>query len=558
MLRCRLPVVAAVNGPAVGLGCSVIALSDVVYLAESAYLSDPHVTVGLVAADGGPLTWPLHTSLLLAKEYAFTGDRISATRAREIGLANHVLPDDEMFPAALATAHKIAKLPKQAVEATKRVLNLHAERAVLATIDFAMASETESFDTDDLRANVDRFLGRSPSPDRRPDRVMLPDAERVTVADYRTALHAWLDEHREVLAPRYAPPGTLDEQVAQMQRVKALLFEADWMRYGWPERVGGLGGSPMLRTELGAAIAGRDLTDPGLYSLVEVLAPTLIDYAPPELAAEVVPRLLSGAEMWCQGFSEPGTGSDLSSLTCRAQPDGDAATASTWIINGQKVWTSLAQYSERCVLLTRTGPPDSRHRGITAFFVDMDSPGISVAPLEMINGMHEFAEVFFDDVVVPADRMLGELHGGWAVAMSILPYERSSCFWQRIAYLYRRLQLLVEAAPDDDRTAEVVGDAFVQLHALRARSRATQHRLAAGATLGAETSIDKVLVATAEQAVYDAARRLLPGVVELDDSVPGATWRSEYLYSRAATIYGGTAEVQRNIIARRLLELGDE
>ena len=160
MLRCRIPVVAAVNGPAVGLGCSVIALSDVVYMAESAYLSDPHVTVGLVAADGGPLTWPLHTSLLLAKEYAFTGDRISATRAAEIGLANHVCPDGEVFDAALAAGHKIAKLPRQAVEATKRVLNLHAERAVLATIDFAMSAETESFDTPDLRANVDRFLGR--------------------------------------------------------------------------------------------------------------------------------------------------------------------------------------------------------------------------------------------------------------------------------------------------------------------------------------------------------------------------------------------------------------
>ena len=160
MLRCRIPVVAAVNGPAVGLGCSVIALSDVVYMAESAYLSDPHVTVGLVAADGGPLTWPLHTSLLLAKEYAFTGDRISATRAAEIGLANHVCPDAEVLAAATAAAHKIATLPRQAVEATKRVLNLHAERAVLATIDFAMAAEAESFDTPDLRANVDRFLGR--------------------------------------------------------------------------------------------------------------------------------------------------------------------------------------------------------------------------------------------------------------------------------------------------------------------------------------------------------------------------------------------------------------
>ncbi len=161
MIRCRIPVVAAVNGPAVGLGCSVVALSDVVYMAESAYLSDPHVTVGLVAADGGPLTWPLHTSLLLAKEYAFTGDRISAARAREIGLTNHVCPDDEVLASALAAAHRIAALPQQAVEATKRVLNMHLEHAVLATIDFAMAAEASSFDTDDLQNNVARFLKRS-------------------------------------------------------------------------------------------------------------------------------------------------------------------------------------------------------------------------------------------------------------------------------------------------------------------------------------------------------------------------------------------------------------
>jgi enoyl-CoA hydratase/carnithine racemase len=161
MIRCRIPVVAAVNGPAVGLGCSVIALSDVVYMAESAYLADPHVAVGLVAADGGPLTWPLHTSLLLAKEYAFTGDRISAARAAAIGLANHVCKDGEVLPAAIAAAKKIAALPPQAVQATKRALNLHVERSVLATIDFAMAAETASFDTPELRANVDRFLKRS-------------------------------------------------------------------------------------------------------------------------------------------------------------------------------------------------------------------------------------------------------------------------------------------------------------------------------------------------------------------------------------------------------------
>jgi alkylation response protein AidB-like acyl-CoA dehydrogenase len=380
----------------------------------------------------------------------------------------------------------------------------------------------------------------------------------VEIAEFRARLHEWLDAHHGELAPTYPPPGSLDDHVAQMQRVKGVLYEAGWMRWGWPERVGGLGGSPMLRTELGAAIAGRELADPGLWSLIEVLAPSVIDFARPELAATVVPRLLSGAEMWCQGFSEPGTGSDLASLSCRAVPDGDPATAARWVISGQKVWTSLAQHSARCVLLTRTGPPGSRHRGITAFLVDMDTPGITVAPLEMINGVREFAEVFLDDVVVPADRMVGELHGGWAVAMSILPYERSSCFWQRTAHLYRRLQQVVEAAPDGDRAAEVVGAAYLQLHVLRARSRETQHRLAAGATLGPETSIDKVLVAAADQAVYDAARHLLPGVVETDDTGPAARWRAEYLFSRAATIYGGTSEVQRNIIARRLLDLGAE
>jgi len=161
MVRCRVPLVAAVNGPAVGLGCSVIALSDIVYMAESAYLADPHVAVGLVAADGGPLAWPLHMSLHLAKEGAFTGDRITAKRAAEIGLANHVCPDGEVLPAALKAAHKIAALPRQAVEATKRVLNMHLERAVLATLDFALAAETESFDTPELRANIDRFIGRS-------------------------------------------------------------------------------------------------------------------------------------------------------------------------------------------------------------------------------------------------------------------------------------------------------------------------------------------------------------------------------------------------------------
>ncbi|WP_234390505.1 enoyl-CoA hydratase/isomerase family protein [Streptomyces sp. MMG1533] len=157
MARCRVPVIAAVNGPAVGLGCSLVALSDIVYLADSAYLADPHVQVGLVAADGGPLTWPLHTSLLLAKEYALTGARIPAERAVAMGLANHVVADP--LAEATACAKRIAGLPRQAVESTKRVLNMHLERAVLATLDYATTAEEQSFRTEDFRATIARLTG---------------------------------------------------------------------------------------------------------------------------------------------------------------------------------------------------------------------------------------------------------------------------------------------------------------------------------------------------------------------------------------------------------------
>lgn len=160
MVECRLPVVAAVNGPAVGLGCSIVALSDVVYIAESAHLADPHLLVGLVAADGAAVTWPLLVSLQLAKEYALTGERIPARRAAEIGLANHVVPDDSVVAEALACAHRIAKLPKQATEDTKRLLNIHLERAVSATLDFAFAAEDRSFTSPEVRANLDRLLKR--------------------------------------------------------------------------------------------------------------------------------------------------------------------------------------------------------------------------------------------------------------------------------------------------------------------------------------------------------------------------------------------------------------
>jgi alkylation response protein AidB-like acyl-CoA dehydrogenase len=368
------------------------------------------------------------------------------------------------------------------------------------------------------------------------------------------------------------------------------------MRYGWPESVGGYGGPALLRAVLGEEVTARGLAEPGIYSMIEVLTPTMISYAPPALAAEMVPLLLSGREQWCQGFSEPGSGSDLASLSTKAVPRGD-----DWVITGQKVWTSLAQHAQRCVLLTRTAPglpspgetsgvspterpnrsivrtplglpdrpasrgtpPDPRanvsdkHGGITAFFVDMDSPGITVRPLRTMHGVDEFAEVFLDDVVVPGSRMLGQPGDGWRLASDLLPYERSTCFWHRTAYLYSRLDRLVASAfagTASSADEAAIGSAYLALHVARCRSRETQYRLAAAGTLGPETSIDKILLQSAEQQLYDTARDLLPGAVELEES----SWRAEFLYSRAATIYGGTAEIQRNIIARRLLDLGKE
>jgi enoyl-CoA hydratase len=161
MVRCRVPIVAAVNGPAVGLGCSLVALSDIVFMGESAHLADPHVLLGLVAADGGPVVWPLLTSLQLAKEYALTGDRITAERAAAIGLANHVCADDEVMNEAMDCAQRIARLPQGAAEDTKRVLNIQMERAILAVLDYALAAEGRSFTSPELRANVDRMLKRS-------------------------------------------------------------------------------------------------------------------------------------------------------------------------------------------------------------------------------------------------------------------------------------------------------------------------------------------------------------------------------------------------------------
>src|SRR5688572_12043979 len=273
--------------------------------------------------------------------------------------------------------------------------------------------------------------------------------------ELRPALDAWLDGHSEELAPAEDAHATLDGEMAQLSKVKRLTFDAGWMRWGWPERVGGLGGSPLLRGYLGEALTLRGFVEPGSYSMTEVLLPTMIDYAPADLASVMVPRYLRGEETWCQGFSEPSTGSNLGSLACRAVRTDDG-----WLVNGQKVWTSFATHAQRCVLLTRTGTPESAHRGITALFVDMDTPGIVARPLEALHGVPELCEVFFDDVLVPFERTLGSEGQGWAVAMDLLPYERSTALWHRGALLHRRLQQFLEAVPEGEVTPSEVGEVY--------------------------------------------------------------------------------------------------
>ena len=374
---------------------------------------------------------------------------------------------------------------------------------------------------------------------------------------FRAELGRWLADHAADLDRFRHLPTDLDGQFAVLGDLQRLLFDAGWLRWGWPEALGGLGGSSLLRGVLSEELAAAGCPPPFSFGMMEVLAPAVARFAP-DIAARSLPPLLRGDEAWCQGFSEPEAGSDLASLRLRAVDEGDA-----WRVNGQKVWTSWAQYAQRCILLARTGSVEEAHRGITALFVDMDSPGVTVRPLRAMSGDAEFAEIFFDDVVVPKDRTIGAVGGGWAVTMYVLSCERGAVAWQRQAWMHRRLGDLLAAAgaADPGRVADApegaswAGDTFANLYALRLASRRTFRRLDAGEIPGPDASVDKILMATAEQGLFDGAVEIVPEALLAGDDVAAQTWRTDYFYSRAASIYGGTSEIQRNIVAEHLLGL---
>lgn len=373
----------------------------------------------------------------------------------------------------------------------------------------------------------------------------------VDVERFAADFQRWLADHDDELAPfRCEPVGSLEEAFEDARQLQRMLYDAGWSRWGWPEACGGLGGSPILRNCVHDELAAAGCVLPEALQFPEIIGPTLIHFAP-ELAGRHIPPMLRGDERWCQGFSEPDAGSDLASLRTRAADEG-----AHFRLTGQKQWMSFGQMSHWCMLLARTGSSESRHRGLSMLWVDMASPGVTVHPQLCSSGRNEVAEVFFDDVEVPRDHLVGPLDEGWRVAMYLLQFERGNFAWQRQAWLHAALRASVaDIAVSSTSAASALGGAYLSLLALRSRSRATVQRLAAGEAPGPEISVDKILLSEAEQAVLDTARQLRIGGFLLGDDTTSMSLRARWSFSRIVSIYGGAKEVQYDIVAERILGL---
>jgi alkylation response protein AidB-like acyl-CoA dehydrogenase len=365
---------------------------------------------------------------------------------------------------------------------------------------------------------------------------------------YAAALGAFLrsDERLEPFIG-YRPP-TLEHSAAHLAGLQALLFDEGWSRLGWPQSAGGLGGDPRLRAALFQTLWDHDIQIPEPFCTLEILVPVLLVFAP-HLADELLPGLLRGDDTWAQAFSEPDAGSDMASLRTRMEPDGDG-----YRLTGQKVWSTFGHLSHRSILLARSGGPG--HKGLTMVLVDLDQPGVDVRPIRAEDGENHFSEIFLDGAYVPAERVIGQLGQGWAVAMYMLQWERGAWGWLQQGRFHQRLEqalALSQSAPlqPDPRHAASIGRAYTLMAALRLHTRNTVERLAREESLGPEVSIDKLLLIDAETATWNAIRELVGPRFDFDDELE---WlRHEYLFSRAAPIYGGSVEIQRTLVAQRVL-----
>jgi alkylation response protein AidB-like acyl-CoA dehydrogenase len=370
---------------------------------------------------------------------------------------------------------------------------------------------------------------------------------------FRLDVRAWLAG----AVPR-ALPEALGERFEALRVWQRTLYDAGWLGWGWPSEYGGRGGSVVEQLVVYQELARARAPMPAGLVGLEVVGPTIAHFATPEQAHRFVRPLLRGDEVWSQGFSEPDSGSDLASLSTRATVDADHFT-----LTGQKVWTSWAQYSQWCGVLARTDSKAERHHGISFLLVDLRSPGVEVRPLVQLTGDAEFSEIFFDGVTVPRSNLLGSLDDGWAVAMATLSFERAPALLRRLAEIrvaFEELTLEMGAAlgpHERELVAEQVGRCRVLIETMEARGYRIVDRIRADER-GAEDSVDKLFLTRTEQAVFGLALDVLP---DRTACAPGAAlsgrrWLHDYLFSRAASIYGGTSEIQRNIVAARLLGLG--
>jgi alkylation response protein AidB-like acyl-CoA dehydrogenase len=370
---------------------------------------------------------------------------------------------------------------------------------------------------------------------------------------FRERVRAWLADN--VPRERLPSVGTPDGFEAH-RAWERTLYDAGFAGLHWPRDVGGQGADVVIQAifeeEYLLSAAPERVTVVGQ----KLMGPTLLAHGTREQQRRWLPGILSAEQVWSQGFSEPDAGSDLAGLRTRAVRDGD-----TWIVNGQKIWTSYGAFADWIFALVRTDPEASRHAGITFLAIDMRSPGVEARPIVQLDGQAGFAEVFFTDVRVPTDQVVGDVDDGWNVAMTTLAFERDAPAKPSARYLrdVDELARIARAhAAIDARVLDLLGGLYARAFAYKAHTLRTLSRLDAGESLGADASATKLLWSELERDIYEAGLDLVgpaSGDLERDPGAGAADWHSRYWFARAATIYAGTSEVQRNIVAERILGL---
>jgi alkylation response protein AidB-like acyl-CoA dehydrogenase len=356
-----------------------------------------------------------------------------------------------------------------------------------------------------------------------------------------------------------------DGWVARCQAWQRTLYDGDWAGITWPAAYGGRGGTPMESQIFAQEQAWWDVPV-GVFAVgIGMVGPTLIAHGTEAQQARYLDPLLRGDEVWCQLFSEPGAGSDLAGLATRAVRDGDE-----FVVDGQKVWTSGAHHSALGILLARTNPDVPKHLGITYFLLDMAAPGIEVRPLRQINGASHFNEVFLSGVRVPADAVVGEVDGGWGVALTTLASERALIGGGSGGTSFPELLALARAvgAGQDPVSRAGVADAFIRYELLRYLGLRVQTALSQGRMPGAESSVLKLAYSRHTAATADLAMALAgPAGMLLGASSPTSSspaedalegWRQHFLVQWSSRIGGGTDQIQGNVIAERVLGLPRE